>query len=103
MNELTEKQKTWKVHLDAAAAQGVALTEYASRHGLNVHSLYTAKQRIRDREVGGVRSFVRVSSTRIEQVTGGVQMTIRLANGSSMSVPYDPAMMVSVLRTLASL
>ena len=103
MNELTENQKTWKVHLDAAAAQGVALTEYASRHGLNVHSLYTAKQRIRDREAVEAMSFVRVSTTRIEQVTSGKQITIGLANGTSISVPYDPPMMVSVLKTLASL
>lgn len=103
MNQLTEKQKTWKAHLDAASAEGVALTEYANRHGLNVHSLYTAKQRIQEREAGGATSFVRVNTTRIEQVMGGAQMTIRLANGSSMSVPYDPPMMVSLLKTLASL
>ena len=103
MDQLTEKQKTWKANLDAAAAQGVALTEYASRHGLSVHSLYTAKQRIREREAGEATSFVRVSTTRIEQVTVGMQMTIRLANGSSISVPYDPPMVVSVLKTLASL
>lgn len=101
MNHLTEKQKAWKAHLDAAEVEGLALTEYANRHGLNVHSLYTAKQRIREREAGG--SFVRVSTTRIERVTGGVQMTIRLANGSSMSLPYDPPVAVSLLKTLASL
>jgi len=102
MNQLTEKQKTWKAHLDAAAVEGVALTEYAHRHGLNVHSLYTAKQRIRARSAGG-ESFVRVSTTRIEQVMGSGQMTVRLGNGTSLSLPYDPPMLVSLLKTLASL
>lgn len=103
MNQLTEKQKAWKAHLDAAAAQGAALTEYANRHGLKVQSLYSAKQRIRACESGEATSFVRVSTTRIEQVTGGLQMTLRLANGTSMSLPYDPPMLVSILKTLALL
>jgi hypothetical protein len=37
----------WQAHLEAAQAQGKALTEYAHEHGLSPYSLYAARKALR--------------------------------------------------------
>ena len=100
MGALTESQKTWKAHLDAAAAAGMPLTQYAAAHGLSVAAMYHAKKRIEARGCTSA-SFVRVSETRVERHSA--PMLVRLPNGVSVSVPTDPATVVTVLKTLAEL
>lgn len=100
MKALTKSQKNWKTHLEAAAAAGVPLSEYATQHGLSIAAMYNAKKRIQER---GTRTstFVRVSETRVER--SAAPMMVRLPNGVSISMPSDPTTMVTVLKTLATL
>jgi hypothetical protein len=99
MKALTENQKAWKTHLDAAAAAGIPLTAYAAQHGLSVAAMYNAKKRIQEREVSS--TFVRVKETRVERIS--MPMTVRMPNGVSVSLPTDAALVETVLKTLATL
>lgn len=103
MSGLTDNERFWRAHLDSASTDGVALTEYADKHGLKVQSLYSAKYRLRNREASR-STFVRVSQTRVEQTSvAQMPMTVRLPNGVSMSVAYDATTLGPLLTALASL
>jgi hypothetical protein len=105
MPDLTARQQAWKAHLDRAEAEGLPLSEYARRCGLKVHSLYGARKRLRQREMTTTTSsLIRVSETRFEQSsTSLAPMTVRLPNGVSISIPYDPSTVLVLLKTLATL
>ena len=100
MRALTDSQRTWKAHLEAAAGAGIPLTAYAAEHGLSVTAMYHAKKRIRARE-SDTAAFVRVSETRVERFSA--PLTVRLPNGVSLSVATDPVTVATLLKTLAAL
>ena len=64
MTELTEAQRKWKAHIDAAKAAGQTLTDYAREHKLNVQTLYSNSRRLnRAAKAPAKPAFVRVSSS----------------------------------------
>lgn len=44
---LSDRQRSWLMHVQRAEGRDEALTEYAKRHGLKVSSLYEARRRLR--------------------------------------------------------
>jgi hypothetical protein len=45
--ELTDKQRTWLVHVEDCAASGVPMRVYADRHGLDVQRFYVWKSQLK--------------------------------------------------------
>ena len=46
---LSERDRAWLAHLEAA--EGMSLSQYATEHGLSVDVLYSAKSRLKCKEV----------------------------------------------------
>ena len=93
MAQLTDRQQFYKSHLDAAAAEGVSIAEYARRHDLPAHALYDARRRIQAKS-----GFVRVERPTPMART---RLEIRLPKGLHVSVASDDV--ADVLRAAAAL
>lgn len=96
MRELTEKQKAWKAHLDAAEAEGQSISAYARANGLSAQTLYAVRCQLRK------RSFARVREVRVEPIAN-LPLQARLPNGVTIALGVDERSMASVLRQLAAL
>ncbi|MEE4384600.1 MAG: hypothetical protein V2J02_21605 [Pseudomonadales bacterium] len=96
MRELTERQRRYKAHLEAAASEGISVSEYARRHGLDAQALYSAR-----RELAAKSRFVRVAVRR-EPASHAVR--VELPNGVSVSIPASCAAdLAGLLRAAAAL
>ena len=93
MAEFTERQQFYKTHLDAAAAEGTTIAQYARQHDVPAYGLYDIRRRIR-----AGSGFVRVVTPAPSAQT---QLEIRLPNGLAVSVVSGDV--TSVLRAVASL
>ena len=89
---LSERQREWLTHVEAAEERGEALSEYAKRRGLSVSSLYEAKRR--GRQVGAIPSpepktrpkaqasrFMTLAVRKTEAAATEPSLRIQLANG----------------------
>jgi len=89
--ELTEKQKYWKSHLEAAASFEGPLTDYAKLHGLDVKKLYVFKGVIREKLEGNSNSSSFVQVTTQQSVRREVYrdrgVGVLLPNGVKLSLP----------------
>ena len=74
---LTERQREWLNHVQAAEGNGEALTAYAKRCGLSVGSLYEAKRRLRQAGV------IQVAQTENSTKTGAVRFVELVAQPGS--------------------
>ena len=99
--DLTERQREWLNHVQAAQGNGEALTAYAKRRGLSVGSLYEAKRRLRQAGViqaaqtenstktGAVR-FVELAVHPGSTAATGSSLRIQLANGTVLDWSEAP-------------
>lgn len=95
---LTDKQRYWQVHLDAAQAFDGTLVGYARAEGLDVKTLYGYRTlfRRRERRLAARSSFVQASSV-------GMGVSIQLPNGIRVSVSAQGAELGSLLQSLVQL
>lgn len=91
--ELTDNERAWKVHLDAAAAAGQTLANYARQHELDVSKLYgyrgTINRKVKKHEAA-LSSFVRVEAEprpRLREVRIELPNGIRLIVASGDDLP----------------
>lgn len=84
---LTERQRAWLKHVQAAEGNGEALTAYAKRCGLSVGSLYEANRKLR--QVGMIRTAKAENATKT-RAARFVELTVRqgptAATGSSLRI-----------------
>lgn len=120
---MTDKQGEWQVHVAAARDAGMALSDYARGHGLNVRSLYKANRKAKISKAsttqqrvlaasatGDARAFVPVV-VKAEANAGrdhGEAVTLRaqLSNGVQLSWTHrgnDGASLSQMLQALAGL
>jgi len=96
VRELTARQRRYKAHLEAAAAEGLSVSEYARRHGLSAQALYSAR-----RELAVKSRFVRVA---VRRDPAGQAVRIELPNGVCVSIPgIREADLTALLRAAAAL
>lgn len=93
MPQLTDRQQFYKSHLDAAAAEGVTIAEYARRHDLPAQPLYDARRRI----------LAKSGFVRVERPTpvSPARLEVRLPNGLQVTIASDDV--AGVLRAAAAL
>lgn len=96
MPELTEKQQTYKAHLEAADAQGLSIAEYARAHDLSSQTLYQYRRRFR-----GPSRFIRAEAR--PEAGAGFPVQVRLPNGVAVSIGLDLAALPEIFRALRSL
>ena len=85
MKVLTEKQRFWKEHLEAAESFDGTLADYARAHDLSAKKLYGYKTRIRQREAAVETSsgFVKVVSQAVASLS---PVTVTLPNGVRLTL-----------------
>ena len=95
---LTDKQRYWKEHLDAAQGFDGTLVGYARTQGLDVKTLYGYRTlfRRRDREVAAPSKFVQAA-------VAPLSVSIQLPNGIRVSVCAQGAELGALLQSLAQL
>ncbi len=99
---LTDKQRLYQSHLEAAEERGQSIAAYAREHGISVAALYGERRRQRATEVRHAPSFVRVQEPRAE-ATPMALLQVRLPNGVSVALPTDQMPLADILQTLARL
>ena len=97
---MTEKQRFYQAHLSAAGEANQPLAVYARAQGINVHSLYSEKRRLRGLEQKSLPAFVRVEEASLPSPT---LLQIRLPNGVSLALPTHQVSIDQMLLTLAKL
>ena len=93
MAGLTDRQKFYKAHLDAARDQGLTIAAYARANDIPAQSLYAARRRIE-----GQSDFVRIERVAQPALT---RLEMRLPNGLLVVAISDDV--TSVLRAAAAL
>jgi len=111
---MSGKRTKWANHLKAAEASGLSLAAYATKHRIDVHRLYEARQ-LRKLQSTAAWSVVHVKPTQIVEAASCVAhrgapttlaMQARLGNGVVLNWAQDQthtAALDAVLRTLAAL
>ena len=90
MTTLTETQRKWKAHIDAASAANQTLADYAREHGLKRSTLYAHSRKLSVQgRVTAKRSFVRVQAP-----AAPATVRIELPNGVRMHVSAPPDLQV---------
>ena len=107
---LTERQRHWLKHLQACEEAGETIRGYSERHGLSVHSLYSARKRLRSLGIsfGSPRrpstvSFAKVSLR--DPPVGPLHWRVRFPNGAIVewSGPLGGERAKELLQTIAQL
>lgn len=97
--ELSERQRYWRKHIQAAERKGEPLRHYAKRRGLSEHSLYEAKRQLRQRGVLAPAAERRPASPRFVRVVAGASeprspaspLRVQLASGAVLEWVEAPA------------
>jgi len=104
-SSLTEHQRKWLERLQACAASGKSLADYAAEHGFPVRALYDAKKTLVKKGV-----LPRTQQKRFQRVQAVTEFTdtkwrIQLANGVSLEFSglVDGGSLSTVLNTVARL
>ncbi len=101
---LTERQQYWLEQIQACEASGTSLSAYASAHGIEVRSMYTAKKLLIKKG-----ALARPAGARFQRVhaaaSSGSEWRIDLPNGAAVgfSGAVDAGMLSTVLNALARL
>ncbi len=99
---VTDKQRLYQSHLEAAAERGQPIAAYAREHGISVTALYGERQRQRRAQRKHLPSFVRVQETPAEPASMSL-LQVRLPNGVSVALPTGQMPLADILQTLARL
>ncbi len=110
--ELSARLRTQLKHLEASAASGEALKDYAGRKGLSVHTLYAAKKDLRKRGAwpatgrGAVKkkpSFSRVQAGASSPMARpGCRLRLPCGAVLEWETTPDPTVLVSVIERVTS-
>lgn len=100
--ELTDTQQRYQAHIEAAEATGQSLAAYAREHNLNVHCLYSERQRQRRRQPKS-GAFLKVQDVSQSPVISMSMLQVRLPNGVNLAVPTDQVALADILHLLARL
>lgn len=99
---LTDKQRLYQSHLEAAEERGQSIAAYAREQGVSVTALYGERRRQRRTEVKQFPSFVRVQESHAEPASM-LLLQVRLPNGVSVALPTGQLPLADILQTLARL
>ncbi|MDH5325314.1 MAG: hypothetical protein OEZ68_02455 [Gammaproteobacteria bacterium] len=104
-DKLTEKQRAWLKHIEAAREQNIPLSRYAKENKLSLISLYGWNKTLKSKGViGGGKArdnpFVRA----VPQHTSGMHTaTISFANHTQVEVTVDPSSLMNLLSMVKAL
>ncbi len=103
---LTDDQRHWLTHIEAATHEGLTLKEYAQQHALPLQRLYGWKSSLKKRGLLPQEPET-VSFTPVRVVTADTHsaMRIRLPNGVIVEIPFPVAepVLLGVLRAAGQL
>ena len=107
---LSERQRDWLRHLRTCERSGETIRHYGERHGLSVHSLYSARKRLRGLGIsfGSPRRTSRVSFAKVslrEAGVGPVHWRVHFPNGAVVewSAPLGGERGKELLQAIAQL
>ena len=107
---LTERQRHWLKHLQACERAGETIRRYSERQGLSVHSLYSARKRLRGLgfSFGTPRRSSRVSFAKVslrEASVGPARWRVHFPNGAIVewSAPLGGERAKELLQSIAHL
>lgn len=102
-SKLTEKQATWRMHLDRCRQRGVSLACYAEQENLSVHNLYYWKRVFAQKETcPSVAPSVAPASPFIKAFVKPTGLS-RILFPNGICIELDHAVDSAVLAQLASL
>ena len=108
--DLTERQRHWLRHLQACERAGETIRQYGERQGLSVHSLYSARKRLRGLGIsfGSPRRCSRVSFAKVslrEAAVGPAHWRVHFPNGAIVewSAPLGGERAKELLQAIAQL
>lgn len=107
---LSERQRHWLRHLRACERSGETIRDYGERRGVSVHSLYSARKRLRGLGIsfGSPRRSSRVSFAKVslgEAAAGSIPWRVVFPNGAVVewSVPLGGERAKELLQAIAQL
>jgi len=102
---LTERQRYWLDHVQACAASGKTIAEYAAAHGLAAQAMYAGKKLLVKKGVLPPTRPARFQRAHVARPVVGSEWHIQLPNGVSVSFSglVDTATLTTVLNTAATL
>jgi hypothetical protein len=107
---LTERQRHWLRHLQACERSGETIRRYGERQGLSVHSLYSARKRLRGLGIsfGTPRRTSRVSFAKVslrEAPVGPAHWRVHFPNGAIVEwgAPFGGERAKELLQAIAHL
>ena len=107
---LSERQRHWLRHLRACERGGETIRQYGARQGLSVHSLYSARKRLRGLGIsfGSPRWSSRVSFAKVtlgEAAAGPAHWRVHFPNGAVVewSAPLGDERAKELLQAIAQL
>ena len=101
---LTERQRYWLDHVQACAASGKSIAEYAAAHGLAAQAMYAGKKALVRKGVLPRTRAVRLQRARVVSTSLGGEWRIELPNGVLVAFagPVDASALSLVLNTAAA-
>jgi len=107
---LSERQRHWLGHLRACERSGETIRHYGERQGVSVHSLYSARKRLRGLGIsfGSSQRSSRVSFAKVslgEAAVGPAHWRVHFPNGAIVewSVPLEGERAKELLQAIAQL
>ena len=105
---LSERQRHWLRHLRACERAGETIRQYGERQGLSVHSLYSARKRLRGLGIsfGSSQRSSRFSFAKVslgEVGVGPAHWRVHFPNGAVVewSVPFEGERAKELLQAIA--
>ena len=101
---LTDKQRFWHEHIQAAKKKNIPLSHYAQHHNLDSKALYRWKSALEKRfvvEKTDPTPFVKVKPESEKHRTE--KLTVVLPNGIRIEAPADSELLVELLRKLVTI
>jgi len=102
---LTERQRYWLNHLQACAASGTSIAEYAAAHDLAAQAMYANKKMLVKKGVLPSTRPARFQRVSLTGMAAGHTWSIHLPNGASVafSGSVDAAILTVVLNATAGI
>jgi transposase len=104
----TEREQSWRRHIDRQGASGLSIRDYCDRHGLQEHSFYSWRRTIAERDrhdkatPGQPPAFLPVAVVETPSRRHDSPIDIRLADGRRVRVRAgcDRALLADILAIL---
>ncbi len=103
---LTENQRHWLAHIEAATGEGLSLKEYAQKHELPLQRLYGWKSALKKRGLlPQEEKTVSFTPVRVVSTDTTCALRVRLPNGVAIEVlsPVAEPVLLGVLRAASQL